>query len=253
MELKGKRVIITGGTRGIGRAIVLAFAAEGAHVSTCARSQDGIALLTQESAGSSGDVDGTALDVRDSAALSHWVNETATSWGGIDVVVSNVSARIDAKGEDLWRETFELDLLQHVRLSELALPFLLNAGAPALIFVSSIAAVLTRLPPGEEAYGVAKAGLINYAGQLAETHGRSGVRVNTVSPGPIYFEGGVWDQIRRARPPLFEAAAQLAALKRHGSPEEVAAAVVFLASERASFITGANLRVDGGAVKTANF
>jgi 3-oxoacyl-[acyl-carrier protein] reductase len=253
LGLSGKRVIITGGTRGIGRAIVASFVAEGAHVRTCARSAETTERLSADFAAGPGEVAGATLDIRDAGAVTAWINDTAQSWGGLDVVVSNVSARISAKGEALWRETFELDLLQHVRLSELTLPWLAKGSDPALIFVSSIAAVLTRLPPGEEAYGVAKAGLINYAGQLAETHGRTGLRVNTVSPGPIMFEGGVWDHIQQQQPALFQAAAQLSALKRHGTAEEVAATVAFLASPRASYITGANLRVDGGAVKTANF
>jgi 3-oxoacyl-[acyl-carrier protein] reductase len=222
-------------------------------VRTCARTQASVARLAEDFAAGPGSVSGAALDVRDSAAMSAWIEATANAWGGVDIVVSNVSARIATEGEQMWRDTFETDLLQHVRLSELTLPWLATGDGPALIFVSSIAAVLTRLPPGEEAYGVAKAGLINYAGQLAETHGRSGLRVNTVSPGPIMFEGGVWDHIQQKQPALFQGAAQLSALKRHGTPEEVAAAVAFLASPRASYITGANLRIDGGAVKTANF
>jgi 3-oxoacyl-[acyl-carrier protein] reductase len=251
LGLNGKRVLVTGGSRGIGRAIVLAFAAEGAVVYTCARGEEGLAALKAEAAGLSGAIETIALDVRDGATLTRWV--TAIAADGLDAAVSNVSARLAARGEDVWRQTFELDLLQHVQLGEAALPALKARGGGSLIFVGSIASVLTRLPPGEEAYGALKAALVNHAGQLAERHGKDGVRVNLVSPGPILFPGGVWDEIRTARPPLFEAAAGLAALRRHGTPDEVAAAVVFLASPKASYITGANLRIDGGAVKAANF
>jgi NAD(P)-dependent dehydrogenase (short-subunit alcohol dehydrogenase family) len=153
----------------------------------------------------------------------------------------------------MWRETFETDLLQHVRLAEQAVPYLLKGSQPALVFISSIAGVLTQLPPGEEAYGAMKAALVNYAGQLSARYGRKGMRVNTVSPGPIFFEGGVWDQIRRRQPAIFESAARLSVLERHGTAEEVARAVAFLASPAAGYIAGANLRVDGGMVKTANF
>lgn len=253
LHLAGKRVLVTGGSRGIGRAIVLALAREGAVVMTCARGEDGLAALQREAAALLGEVRTTALDVRDGEALMTWVAAATEDAGGLDGAVSNVSARLEARGDELWRQTFELDLLQHVRLGEAALPHLRKAPGSSLVFVGSIASVLTRLPPGEEAYGALKAALVNHAAQMAERHGKEGVRVNVVSPGPILFPGGVWDQIRAARPPLFEAAAALAALRRHGTPEEVADTVAFLLSPRAGYITGANLRIDGGAVKAANF
>lgn len=253
LGLSGKRVIVTGGTRGIGRAIVEAFAADGASVATCARGADGCAALETAMRERGASVSAQALDVRDAEAFGGWFAAAAERLGGLDIVVSNVSTRIATVGEAMWRDTFEVDLLQHVRVAELALPRLKGGEAASLLFISSIASVLTQLPPGEEAYGTMKAALVNYAGQLAARQGAAGVRVNLLSPGPILFEGGVWDQIRTASPPLFASAARLAALGRHGTPEEVAKAAVFLASPAAAFITGANLRVDGGAVKTANF
>jgi NAD(P)-dependent dehydrogenase (short-subunit alcohol dehydrogenase family) len=253
LGLNGARVLVTGGTRGIGRAIVEAFAADGAHVATCARGAEGCAALEAAMTAKGASVTARALDVRDADAFSGWFAEAADSLGGLDIVVSNVSTRISGQGEAMWRDTFDVDLLQHVRLAELALPRLRNGRGPSLLFISSIASVLTQLPPGEEAYGTMKAALVNYAGQLAARQGAAGIRVNVLSPGPILFEGGVWDQIRQANPALFSAAARLSALGRHGTPEEVANAAVFLASPAASFVTGANLRIDGGSVKAANF
>jgi NAD(P)-dependent dehydrogenase (short-subunit alcohol dehydrogenase family) len=253
LGLSGKRVLLTGATRGIGRAILEAFLIEGAHVAFCARGQAGIDALMAAHPASAKNLRGRALDVRDADAFKLWVAETGEAFGGLDAVISNVSTRLTSTGEDLWRETFETDLIQHVRLAEAALPWLEKGTDPSLTFISSIAGVLTNLPPGEEAYGTAKAALINYAGQFAARHGPRGLRVNTVSPGPILHEGGVWDMIRQHQPKLFESAAQLPALKRHGRPEEVARTVVFLASPAGSYVTGANLRVDGGAVKATNF
>jgi NAD(P)-dependent dehydrogenase (short-subunit alcohol dehydrogenase family) len=250
LGLSGKRAIVTGGTRGIGRAIVQRLLAEGARVATCARTPEGVARLLAETGPG---LTAEALDVRDSAAFTSWFERSREAMGGIDIAISNVSTRVTSTGEDGWRESFEADLLQHVRFGELAIPQLREGRDPSMVFLSSIAAVLKRLPPGEEAYGPMKAALVNYSGQLAERNGAAGVRVNTVSPGPIFFEGGVWDQIRERIPALFQSAANLAALGRHGTPDEVANVVVFLASPAAGFVTGTNVRVDGGAVKTANF
>jgi 3-oxoacyl-[acyl-carrier protein] reductase len=253
LDLAGKRVLVTGGSRGLGRAIIAAFLNEGAKVATCARGAQGLERLATDLAATPPNLLIKALDVRDDGAFAGWVSETAETWGGLDIVVSNVSTRLTGDDIAWWKESFETDFLQHARLSECALPHLLGGTAPALIYVSSIASVLTKLPPDELAYGVMKAGLVNYSGQMATRLGPKGVRVNTVSPGPIFFEGGTWDTIKSANPRLFEAAARLPALGRHGTPQEVAQAVVFLASPAASYITGANLRVDGGAVRTANF
>lgn len=193
---------------------------------------------------------GYALDVRDADAFARFVDDAAAG-GGIDIVVSNVSTRIDPKAPDWWPATFEADLMQHVRLKALALPHM--ADGAAFVFLSSVAAVLTTLPPYEEAYGAMKAGLVNLVGQWAAALGPRGIRVNAVSPGPIDFAGGWWDKVRQANPAAHERAGQLAALGRLGRPEEVASAVAWLASPAASFVTGANLRVDGGLLKTANF
>jgi 3-oxoacyl-[acyl-carrier protein] reductase len=168
-------------------------------------------------------------------------------------VVSNVSTRLSGHDEAWWRESFETDFLQHARLAEATYPHLKSGHEPALLFISSIASVLSNLPPDELAYGVMKAGLINYTGQLAARWGNRGIRVNAVSPGPIFFEGGTWDTIKQGNPKLFEAAARLPALGRHGTPDEVAKAALFLLSPAASYITGTNLRIDGGAIRTANF
>lgn len=253
LNLEGKKVVVTGGSRGLGRAIVDQFVAEGAEVSTCARGETGLSEALRAWRGAGGTVHGAALDVRDSAAFRAWIDRAAADMGGIDILVSNVSTRLQGSDEAWWRESFETDFLQHARAVEQALPHLKSGRSPSIIFISSIASVLTNLPPDELAYGVMKAGLVNYAGQLSARLSRDGIRTNVISPGPIHFEGGTWDAIRRANPKLFEAAARLPQLGRHGTPEEVAKSAVFLASPASSYTTGVNLRIDGGAVRTANF
>jgi 3-oxoacyl-[acyl-carrier protein] reductase len=253
LNLEGKKVVVTGGSRGLGRAIVSQFIAEGAEVSTCARGEAGLNQALGEWRTCGAKVHGAALDVQDGAAFRSWIDQAATQMGGIDILVSNVSTRLQGSDEAWWRDSFETDFLQHARAAEQALPHLRKSEAPSIVFISSIAAVLTNLPPDELAYGVMKAGLVNYAGQLSARLSRDGVRVNVISPGPIHFEGGTWDAIRQANPKLFEAAARLPQLGRHGAPEEVARSTVFLASPASSYTTGVNLRIDGGAVKTANF
>ncbi len=257
LKLKGQRALVTGGSRGIGRAIVQALAAEGATVALCARGEAGVQEAVASAQALGGAAWGQAFDVRDADALAGFVQGAAQRMGGLDIVVSNVSTRPDAKGEERWRQAFDADLLQHVRLAELVLPHL-QAGretgsAGSLVFIASIAAVMTQLLPEEVAYGAFKAGLVNYAGALAERYGPKGVRVNSVSPGPIYFDGGAWDLYRQHKPKLYEMVLKLSALGRLGTPADVAQAVAFLASPAAAYITGANLRVDGGTVKSTNF
>ncbi|MEO1169480.1 MAG: SDR family oxidoreductase [Pseudomonadota bacterium] len=253
LRLNGARALVTGGSRGIGAAICKALAAEGAAIATCARGEEGLEAALQDYRVQGVEAHGEAIDVRDAEAFEAWVMRSAEALGGLDIVVSNVSTRIDPASESWWPDTFEADLMQHVRLKTLAVPHLAKGNNPAMVFIASIASVLTVLPPHEEAYGAMKAGLVNLVGQWAAQLAPQGVRVNAISPGPIDFEGGWWDGVKKVQPESYERAASLAALGRLGRPEEVAEAAAFLASPASSFTTGINLRIDGGLIKTANF
>jgi NAD(P)-dependent dehydrogenase (short-subunit alcohol dehydrogenase family) len=154
-------------------------------------------------------------------------------------------------GEASWRKNFDMDILPTVRAVEYAQPHLEASDAASMVFIGSTAAVETFIQP--QAYNAMKAALITYAKQVGQTLGLKGIRVNVVSPGPTYFEGGSWASIESRVPALFESTIAATPLGRLGTPEEVAHAVVFLASKAASWITGVNLIVDGGYTKRVQF
>jgi 3-oxoacyl-[acyl-carrier protein] reductase len=253
LGLKGRKAIVTGGSKGIGRAICLALAADGASVATCARGQEALDTTLADIRTHGVTAYGAALDVRDEAAVGDWFAGAVEALGGVDIVISNVSTRIPQDSPNWWSETFEVDLMQHVRLMSLARPELAKSDAGSILFIASIASVYTALPPMEEAYGAMKAGLVNLVGQWAGRLAPKGIRVNAISPGPILFPGGFWDNVGNANPAMLERAAQLPAMGRLGTEVEVAKAAVFLASPAASYVTGTNFRIDGGAIKAANF
>jgi len=255
LDLDGKKAIITGGTRGIGLAIAKQFLAEGASVAICARSSDGVANAVQELEASdgSGSVVGGAVDVADTEAYTEWLRDAAEQLGGVDIFIGNAAYTPEADEDALWRAAFDVDLGHCVVGARELQPALSASDAGAVVFVSSVASVMSEIPETEGPYGAMKAAMVSHAAQLAQRMAADGTRVNTVVPGPVLFEGGVWDQIRAEDPDTFAWAETLPARGRLGTPEEIANVVTFLASPAASFVTGANWRVDGGTLKHANF
>lgn len=246
LQLTGSRVLVTGGTRGIGRAVVEAFLTEGARVGFCARRPDEVAAV-EAALRTKGELAGRALDVSDASALAEWVRDAAATMGGIDTVVANVSALAIPDTEENWRTSWEVDLMHTVRLVNAALPYLLAGNHPNVVAISSVSGRESDFASGP--YGAVKTAIVGYVHGLAFGLAEKGIRANTVSPGNTYFEGGVWHTIEKTDPDLYREALELNPTRRMGTPEEVAAAVVFLASPRASRISGTNLVVDGALTR----
>jgi NAD(P)-dependent dehydrogenase (short-subunit alcohol dehydrogenase family) len=251
LGLSGKKAIITGGSKGIGRAIADTLAAEGCHVAICARNEGGVAAAVKALKGKGVKAFGRALDVTDRDALTGWVEASAKELGGIDIVVANVSALDMNRTEDAFRHEFEVDLLHTVRTVDAAVPYLERSDAGAIVVISSVSGL--EFDFTSPAYGTFKGALVHYASRMASELAPKHIRVNTVSPGNIYFEGGIWQHIERNLPDLFKKAFDLNPWGRMGSDQEIANAAVFLASPLSSFTTGANLVVDGALTRRIQY
>lgn len=254
LQLKGKKAVVTGSTRGIGRAIAELLADEGADVAICARNEAQVTEAVAALKAKGVNVFGRAVDIVDGPALRAFVTDAAEALGGIDILVSNASALVQGAGEDEWRAMLDVDVLGAVRTFEAAKPFLEAAaqanGDACFMITSSISAAEASAP---SAYGAMKAAQIHYAKGLARENAPKKIRCNVVSPGTVFFEGGVWGQIKAGMPAFFEQMIKRNPTGRMATPEEIAAATVFLASPLSAFTTGINMVVDGAISQRANF
>ncbi len=251
LGLKGAKVLVTGSTKGIGRAIAETFAAEGADVGVCSRNlaevESTVAALKARGVAAYGG----AVDVADAVVLKAWVGDMASKLGGIDVVVANVSALAIGQDDESWQKEFSTDMMGTVRLVNAAMPYLEKSKAGAIVTISSVSGREVDFAAGP--YGTFKAAIIHYTQGLANQLAAKGIRANSVSPGNTYFEGGVWNMIKDNNPELYKTALALNPTGRMGTPQEMANAAVFLASRAASFITGTNLVVDGALTRGVQF
>ena len=250
LQLMGKKALVTGGTRGIGRAIAETLTDEGCDIAICARNAEMVDEAVEGFASKGVSAFGQALDVSDGDALKSWVEASATALGGIDILVPNVTGN-DAPGEAGWRSYFDHDLLGTVRMVDAAMSHLSASDSGSVIMISSTAALEKFMAAGP--YSAIKAALLNYSGALAQDLAPKRIRVNIVSPGPIFVEGGTWDHIKRDMAPIYEAALADIPLGRMGTGGEVATQVALLASPRAGFTTGTNVVIDGGITKRIQF
>jgi 3-oxoacyl-[acyl-carrier protein] reductase len=247
LGLKGLKAIVTGGTKGIGRAVAMTLADEGCAVSVCARDAAGVestvAALKEKGVAAHGE----AVDVSDKAALEAWVAAAEKALGGVDIVVANVSALAVADDEAAWEAGFNVDMMHSVRTVNAAMPALEKSKAGSIVLVSSVSG--REIDFTGPAYGAFKAAIVHYAQGLAYRLACRNIRANTVSPGNTYFEGGIWQQIETGNPELFSEAMRLNPTGRMATAEEIARGVAFLASPASSFTTGTNLVIDGALTR----
>jgi 3-oxoacyl-[acyl-carrier protein] reductase len=248
LGLKGLNAIVTGGTKGIGLRTADAFAKEGANVSICARNAGDVSETVADLAKAGVESFGQAIDVGEKAALEAWVDASAKELGGIDIVVASVSALAAAEdNEASWKAEFEIDMMHTVRTVNASLPYLEKSRSPSIVIVSSVSG--REIDFTTPAYGAIKAALIHYAQGLAYKLAPKGIRVNSVSPGNVYFKGGIWERIENNLPDLFKSALALNPTGRMATAEEIAKGIVFLASPASSFTMGTNLVIDGALTK----
>ena len=247
-DFRNRRVVVTGGSRGIGRAIALGFAAAGADVSICARGAAALETTRAEIARHGHKTHAGSCDLADGAAVTRYVQDAGVALDGIDVLVNNASGFGMGDDEASWAAGLSVDVMAMVRASHAALPLLEAANAKtsssSIIHISSIAGYRhsTRAP----AYAAVKALMLNYSASQAALLARKGIRVNCIAPGSIEFPGGVWDQRRRNNDPLYANTLKGIPFGRMGTPDEIAEVALFLASPHARWVTGQSIAVDGG-------
>ena len=244
LDFKGKRVIVTGGSKGIGRAVAMAFARAGAAVSICARGEAALQEAHDDIAGIGARAHSALCDLADGAAVTAYVAKAAAALGGIDVLVNNASGFGMGDDETAWAAGMAVDMLAVVRASHAATPFLKVAPGASIVNISSISGY--RPSVRAPAYGAVKAALMHYTTSQAAMLARQGVRVNGIAPGSIEFPGGTWEQRRIAGDALYTRVLQSLPFGRLGTPDEAAEVATFLASAHARWITGQTIVVDGG-------
>jgi len=250
LELKGKKAIVTGGSRGIGKCVAQTLVNEGAEVGICARNEEEVKAAVDSLSSGGSKVIGAVADVGDGDSYKAWITSAIEDLGGLDLFVANVSAGGGNNTEEGWKANFEVDVLGTVRGIETVTPALSDSKG-SVVIISTTTAIENG--PGSGAYGAMKAALINLSSAKAQELAPQGVNCNVVSPGPIYIEGGAWNFIKDNMEDFYKATLSAIPAGRMGAAQDVANAVVFLGSPAASYITGTNVVIDGGFTKGVHF
>jgi 3-oxoacyl-[acyl-carrier protein] reductase len=246
LGLKGQCAVVTGASKGIGRAIALRLAQEGVDVAICARGEPALRAVEHEMGAWGTKVWASPCDVAARDSLDRFLESAHDALGRVDILVNNASAFGFADDETGWHDSLAVDLMAAVRATWKVAPWMSADGGGSIVHIASVSGMEAGSPP---AYAAAKAALVSHSKTLAVALAPRKIRVNVVAPGSIEFPGGMWAAVKATNRPLYEAVLATIPSGRMGTPEEVGDAVAFLVSSKASWITGACLAVDGAQHK----
>jgi len=254
LQLNGKKAIITGATRGIGRAIAETLGVEGSHVAICARNEGQVAKTVEGFKSKGISAIGGSVDIADGNALKSWIQKAIESLGGLDILISSAGAMAMGANEDSWKRNLHIDIFGAVNAIEASLPSLeisaAKNGDAAIVAIGSTAGISAGAP---SSYGAVKGALVHFIKGISKQNAAKHIRANVVSPGMVYFEGGVWHRTEQRAPQMFNASLARNPMGRMATPQDIANAVVFLASPCSSFTTGINMIVDGALTDRVNY
>ncbi|MFS0736163.1 SDR family oxidoreductase [Sphingomonas sp. 1P06PA] len=251
LGLQGKKAILVGAARGIGMAVAETLAREGCDLAITARSEDGVKDAVAQLKRYGTNVIGKAANVKKADDYKAWLEWADAEIGGADILIPISSAGGGLGSEKYWHNAFEVDVMGPVRAVEALIPGMTERKSGSIVLIATTSA--GEAMGGPMAYNALKASLVTWGKQLALFHGKDGIRVNVVSPGPIEFEGGNWDMIKGTMEKFYQSQLRQQPSGRLGTPEEVARAIVFLASPAASWCNGSHLVVDGGYTNRTHF